>query len=127
MEVIVRPPSTILTGPVEVIACVNVRTHGRICCGKRGSPKVVAALEKGLRERKIDATLGRTHCLGPCNSGPNIRIAPSNSWIFGARVKDVPDILDLVERLVREQDEANHRAAQPETESPSEPTDAVTR
>ena len=127
MEVIVRPPSTIMTGPVEVIACVNMRKHGRICCGKRGSPKVVAALEKGLRKRKINATLGSTHCLGPCNSGPNIRIAPSNSWIFGARVKDVPDILDLVEQLVREQDEADNQPTQPETESPDKPTKAVTR
>ncbi|MBM3512068.1 MAG: (2Fe-2S) ferredoxin domain-containing protein [Alphaproteobacteria bacterium] len=101
-------PATILirdTAPagagtaVEITCCVNRRRAPLVCCGRRGSPKVVAALKRGIKSRKLAVGVVTSGCLGPCNDGPNIRIAPTNSWVFGARLDDVPRILDTLAAL----------------------------
>jgi (2Fe-2S) ferredoxin len=84
---------------VEITCCVNRRRPPLVCCGRRGSPKVVAALKRGIRSRKLAVSVATSGCLGPCNDGPNIRIAPTNSWVFGARLDDVPRILDTLAAL----------------------------
>ena len=72
-------------------------------CGKRGGRDVVRALRNEIRKRGLDVSVVTSGCLGSCNSGPNIRVAPSSSWMSGARVADVPVILDAVERIIATQ------------------------
>ncbi|MSP50794.1 MAG: (2Fe-2S) ferredoxin domain-containing protein [Alphaproteobacteria bacterium] len=86
-------------GAILVTCCVNVRRDPLVCCSRRGSKNVVALLRKGLTKRRLRAKIQTSGCLGPCNDGPNIRIEPSNSWVFGARVEDVPLILDTIGAL----------------------------
>ena len=86
---------------VEVDVCVNTRkTH--TSCGARGGGAIAKALERGLAKRGLAITLRRRNCLGPCLNGPNLCIFPSVTWIAGAHPGDVPEILDLIEQLVKE-------------------------
>ena len=88
--------------PIEVVVCVNQRKSAT-SCGERGGGAIAAALERGLAVRGLDITLRRRNCLGPCLNGPNLCIFPGASWIAGAQPGDVPEILDLLGQLVKEQ------------------------
>ncbi|MDA0261329.1 MAG: (2Fe-2S) ferredoxin domain-containing protein, partial [Proteobacteria bacterium] len=87
-----------------VICCTNHRRgKDTVSCGQRGGREVIRALRKAIKARGIDVSVVASGCLGSCNSGPNIRIAPSSSWMSGARVEDLALILDAIERTVTEQ------------------------
>ncbi len=61
----------------SLVVCINRRvTDKRPSCAVRGSEALAAQLEEGMKRRALGATLRRVYCLGSCESGPNVRIAP---------------------------------------------------
>ena len=112
VSIIIRPSIGDAGDAIELICCTNVRRAANTAsCGKRGGRDVVRALRQGIRKRGLDVSVVTSGCLGSCNSGPNIRVSPSSSWMSGARVEDVPTILDAVEQLIGAQ--AAPRASKP--------------
>lgn len=86
--------------PTSLLICVNFRAAtGKPSCAQRGSRDIADAMEKGVRERKIDIEVERICCFGHCEKGPNMRLAPGGDFIFGAALEDVPQILDRLEKL----------------------------
>ena len=101
VSIIIRPPSKASIGNVELTCCTNVRGGpDTVSCGQRGGREVIRALRRGIRARDLDVAIAASGCLGACTNGPNIRIAPSNSWMSGARVEDVPMMLDAIEQII---------------------------
>ena len=87
--------------PEAVIVCVNRRLGSdAVSCAGRGSQAVAAALEDGIKSREIGSGVVRFKCLGSCQHGPNVRFAPGGAWFSGVALKDVPEILDQLERLL---------------------------
>ena len=104
VSIVIRSPSKSSAG-IELICCTNTRSDaGAVSCGRRGAGELVRALRRGVRARGLDVAVVAGGCLGACKVGPNIRIAPSSSWMSGARARDLPAILDAVEGLI-----ADHR------------------
>src|SRR4051812_696084 len=101
MRSVIRPWPAESTKPASVTVCVNVREGTHPSCGKRGSPEVLAALEKGLAERGLGFQVLTLKCLGPCAKGPNIRVAPSGSFYMAVSVADVPALMDSLEREMK--------------------------
>ena len=102
--ILIRPAIKGARASVELICCTNLRRgEDTVSCGKRGGREVARALRKEIRARGLDASVVTSGCLGSCNSGPNIRVAPSSSWISGARVADTSIMLDALERIIVEQ------------------------
>jgi len=101
---------------IEVDVCVNKRKT-YTSCGERGGGTIAETLERGLAKRGLDITLRRRNCLGPCLNGPNLCIFPSVTWIAGAHLGDVPEILDLLEQLLNEQSAPDVAAAKPPSTS----------
>jgi (2Fe-2S) ferredoxin len=98
MKTVIRAWPEGATGAATVTACINRRpvTAGLAMpsCGARGSEEIAAALERGIAERGLDVRFATIRCLGLCDKGPNLRVAPSNSWFHGVALADVPQILD---------------------------------
>ncbi len=89
----------------HVFACVNDRTDGRRSCAHAGGKEIRLALKQQLAERGLTKPVVRvsqTGCLGQCAHGPNVMILPQDVWFSGVTLKDVPAIVDTVERLVRQ-------------------------
>ncbi len=97
-------------GIVTVTVCVNRRpTIGGLTmasCGARGSEALAQAVEFGLAERKLRVQFATIRCLGLCEKGPNIRLAPSNSWFQQVAIADVPAVLDAIGAHIAEADPA---------------------
>jgi (2Fe-2S) ferredoxin len=99
MKTTLRPWPEGWSGRPTLTVCVNVREENFVpSCGKRGSLDLPAAIERELRARGVDVELQTIRCLGRCAHGPNVRLAPSNSWFQAVAVADVPELVDAVIR-----------------------------
>lgn len=79
-------------------ACVNFRAGTRLpSCGARGAREMIAALQAGIVERKIDCRIETVHCMGKCHLGPTMRILPNGAYVMGIKLADVPKCLELLE------------------------------
>jgi len=80
--------------------CVNRRFRAdEASFAARNSRALADALEAGIRERNIDIKIERSVCLGHCQKGHSIRLAPGGRFILGKSLDDVDVLLDELERL----------------------------
>ncbi len=104
-EFVRRPMPGTFGGGVGVTVCVNVRPPGTIAtvsCGPRGGAAIAESILAELKRRNLRVRFSAIKCLGMCESGPNVRLTPSNSWCHGAHVSDVGAIVDLIEDQIRD-------------------------
>lgn len=82
------------------MVCINRRFRAdEASCAKRGSEALADALEAGIRERRIAIKLERSICMGHCQTGPTVRLAPGGRFFHGPALSEVTDILDELEAL----------------------------
>jgi NADH:ubiquinone oxidoreductase subunit E len=88
------------TPPTTIMVCVNRRFRAdEASCAKRGSEALAEALEAGIRERRIAIKLERSICMGHCQTGPTVRLAPGGRFFHGPALTQVTEILDELESL----------------------------
>lgn len=87
------------TAPVKrVLVCVNPIQGGRAqCCGRNGGEEIAAGLEEGVKARHLDVEVKRMICMGRCDRGPTVRLAPGQDFVLGKSPADVPELLDWLE------------------------------
>src|SRR5882757_7141524 len=71
-------------------------------CLNKGSDETTNRIRKAIADRALDEQTHtiRTKCMGQCNTGPSIFVAPANVWYMGI----VPELSEeLVERHVVQQ------------------------
>lgn len=86
--------------PTVVMICVNRRFRmDEPSCAARGSEDLANRLEAEITERGIDVKVERSVCMGHCQTGPTVRLAPSGRFYHGPSADEVPGILDELERL----------------------------
>jgi (2Fe-2S) ferredoxin len=70
-----------MTRPARLIACVNQRlgTGQRSCVGS-GSLDLISKIESMLVEEGLEIAIVRRECLGRCEQGPVMRIAPGGRF-----------------------------------------------
>ncbi len=69
------------------------------CCGhdEKGNPVVLNEfIESQLQENKIDISLERPYCLGPCSQANVIKITLDKRNYWFGRMNDKQDIIDLM-------------------------------
>ena len=82
------------------MVCINRRFRAdEPSCAQRNSEKLADALEAGIQERRIDITLERSVCMGHCQTGPTVRLAPGGRFFHGPPLSQVNTILDELEDL----------------------------
>lgn len=84
----------------SVVICINRRlgSHTPSCAG-RGSEVLAAELERQLAHAGLAVALRRIDCLGQCEQGPNLRIAPGGAFYHGVGLDDLPGIVAELQRL----------------------------
>ena len=83
--------------PKTLLVCVNRRFGAaEASCGGRGSEALAEAVERGVAERRIDVAVERICCLGKCQFGPNMRLAPGGAFFMGLTPETIADVLDTL-------------------------------
>ena len=93
-----RPGDFPVRHPTNLLACVNRRFRSdQPSCAARGSSAIADAIEAGIRVRRIALDFERIRCLGQCDRGPALRLAPGGRFFLGVTLEDVARLLDEME------------------------------
>lgn len=86
----------------KVIVCVNMRANpDQPSCAARGGVALAEALEQAIEERGLPLTLERFECLGRCNMGPNVKLAPGGAFLHHVRPDHIAPVLRAMEKFSR--------------------------
>ena len=78
----------------KIIVCVNHRANtSQPSCAARGSEELACYLEAELGKDETQIVLERFNCLGLCEQGPNIRLAPAGRFYHQVQLDDLPALL----------------------------------
>ena len=96
MTALVRPVPEGETGPPRLTVCINRRRENgiSISCSARGSEALLEALRREAAVRGLALEIDTIRCLGLCEKGPNVRLAPGKNWFAGCQAEDAPAVLD---------------------------------
>ena len=59
---------------------------------------MVAALQAGVIKRSLNCQIETVHCMSKCHLGPTMKVLPNAGYIMGVKLRDVPQVLDLLEQ-----------------------------
>lgn len=97
MKAVVRPWPADFRGRATVTVCINDRDERFApCCGRHGGPEIAEAVRATVARRGLDVDVQTIRCLGLCEKGPNLRVAPSGSLYHALTVDDVPAVVDAL-------------------------------
>ena len=84
----------------RLVICVNERLGiGQKSCAGSGSRKLASKLERMLEQRSLSVDVVEQVCLGRCEEGIAMRIAPGGPFLTRVSEQDLDDIIDAVERF----------------------------
>ncbi len=91
--------------PVTVVVCVKERVSGSSCAGS-GGVALADAVERELARQELPIGVKRIFCLGQCEQGPNLRIAPGGAFfrrMTMARLGEVVEAARVAYEQARDQ------------------------
>lgn len=95
MKAVLRERPGYATGKPKLMVCINERPPAEgVSCAPRGGCGIHEAIVQALQAEPLDVEVATARCLGTCDRGPTLRLAPNNSWFYGAHVEDVPQIVE---------------------------------
>lgn len=86
----------------SVVLCIKNRfkLNSRSCAGS-GSEAMADELERLLAETGLGIEVKRVKCLGQCEHGPNLRIAPGGRFYHQLSMEDLPEVIAELQRLTK--------------------------
>lgn len=84
-----------------VIVCTNRRSNpAQPSCGARGGDRLADQLEQVIAARGLAIRLERFPCLGRCEEGPNLKLAPDGPICSHLDEAKLPDLLRQIETFI---------------------------
>ena len=95
-----------MSRPVRLIVCVNERlgTGQRSCVGS-GSLDLISRLEAMIAAENLAVPIVRRECLGRCEEGPVMRIAPAGPFFTEIDEQSLQTIIEVLRKFKRQHDE----------------------
>jgi (2Fe-2S) ferredoxin len=91
-----------------IMVCINRRLRSDLAsCAARNSEDLAQAIEAEVRARGLDIRVERTVCMGRCDFGPTVRVAPGGAFHLGLAPDDVGGFLDDLELKLSLKKETN--------------------
>ena len=86
---------------VRLIVCINQRLGaGQRSCAGSGSLALIERIERLIDESELVVPVVRRECLGRCEQGPTMRIAPGGPFFTEIDDAALPVIMAELERFV---------------------------
>jgi NADH:ubiquinone oxidoreductase subunit E len=65
----------------------------------RGSDQLLQQLQQLVRSAALPVKITPLKCMGECERGPNLRIAPGEQFLHGLKTEDLPEVIDFLKEL----------------------------
>ncbi len=96
-----------MPGPVRLVVCINQRLgSGQRSCVGSGNLDYINRIESEIAARGLDVPIVRRECLGRCQEGPVMRIAPGGPFFTEIDAGTLDHIMVELERFLERQDDA---------------------
>ena len=90
-----------MTSPVRLIVCTNKRLGaGQRSCVDSGNLNFIADIEVLLQQAGLNVAIVRQECLGKCEQGPVMRIAPGGIFFTEINANTLPEIVDEIKSML---------------------------
>jgi NADH:ubiquinone oxidoreductase subunit E len=86
---------------ISLIACVKERFTGKSSCSGRGSVEIIDHIEVEIKKKGWSVLVERVNCLGECEKGPNMRIAPGGSFFYGMTKDKIPELMAGLAQVIQ--------------------------
>ena len=91
--------------PVRLIVCVNQRLGaGQRSCVGSGSLDLIRRIEAMINAEGLEVPISRRECLGHCEQGPTMRIAPAGPFFTEIDEPKLPLIIAELKADIEVQD-----------------------
>lgn len=90
-----------INNSVRLVVCINERlgTGQRSCVGS-GSLGYIATIRELLAANQMDVNIVQRECLGKCEQGPVMRIAPGGRFFTDIDDNSLPLIVEELKRFI---------------------------
>lgn len=96
-----------MPGRVRLVVCVNQRLgRGQRSCVGSGNLDYIDRVEDEINRRGLDVPVVRRECLGRCEQGPVMRLAPGGRFFTEINAGSLESILLELERFLGSQADA---------------------
>lgn len=93
---------------IRLVACVNKRLGiGQRSCVDSGNLDYIAEIETLIEQAGLDIAIIKRECLGKCEKGPVMRIAPGGRFFTEINRTSLPIIVNEIKILVAERNETD--------------------
>ena len=90
---------------VRLVVCVNERLGtGQRSCVASGNYDYIAEIRRLLEAEGLEIPIVERECLGKCEQGPVMRIAPGGSFYTEINNKNLPEIVEALQRMKEQQE-----------------------
>lgn len=81
----------------KVIICNNFRSNpSKPSCSARGSKAITEAITHEVNTHQLDIEIEHVKCLGMCERGPNVKLAPLGPFIEGVDNSQIPKLIEKI-------------------------------
>jgi len=86
----------------SLLVCVNYRFQlDKPSCRANGSRELLRAFRDGIHKRGLDIKVEESICLGQCEFGPTVRLAPGGDFFLKTGLDDIDAILDQLQHTTK--------------------------
>ena len=85
--------------PLRLIVCINQRFTGQRSCVGSGNLDLIDKIRHLLEEHQLDVPIIERECLGKCEQGPVMRIAPGGRFYTEIDIPKLDEIIIELKRL----------------------------
>jgi (2Fe-2S) ferredoxin len=92
-----------MASAIRLVVCVNKRLGtGQRSCVDSGNLDYIAEIEALIEQAGLDIAIIKRECLGKCEQGPVMRIAPGGRFFTEINQASLPVIVSEMKMLVAE-------------------------
>jgi len=94
-----------MSRPVRLIVCINRRLGtGQRSCADSGSLDLISSIEAMIAAERLEVPVVKRECLGRCESGPVMRIAPGGPFFTDITEAQLIEIVARLKFFIENQD-----------------------
>jgi (2Fe-2S) ferredoxin len=84
----------------QLLVCTNFRANpNNPSCAARDSKLVLGTLQVELANKNIAIELVESPCMGYCNVGPNVRLAPNGAFFHGVSATKLAKLIKATKKF----------------------------
>lgn len=88
----------------KIFVCTNFRANpNNPSCAARDSQLVLDTLKAELAKKNIAIEIEESPCMGYCEVGPNVRLAPSGIFFHGVSAKNLSKLIKAAKKFTTDQ------------------------